>query len=42
VLTDQRLADEMSQRGTELIEASYSWDAIAGRTIDVYDRALGR
>ncbi|HWL41437.1 MAG TPA: glycosyltransferase family 4 protein [Ilumatobacter sp.] len=41
VLTDQRLAAEMSVRGAELLEASYSWDAIAARTQNVYERARG-
>ncbi len=40
VLTDQRLAAEMSVRAAELLEASYSWDAIAARTLNVYERAL--
>jgi len=41
VLTDERLADEMSRQGQILLEASYSWDAIAARTVQVYERALG-
>lgn len=40
VLTDQPLADEMVRRGRELLEATYSWDAIAARTIGVYDDVL--
>lgn len=39
VLTDQRLAAQMSARGAALLEASYSWDAIAARTESVYQRA---
>lgn len=41
VLTDTDLADEMVRRGHELLQASYSWDAIAARTVSVYDDALG-
>ena len=40
VLTNQSLADDMVQRGRELLEATYSWDAIAARTIGVYDDVL--
>jgi len=40
VLTDQQLADELVARGHELIEATYSWDAIATRTLDVYADAI--
>jgi glycogen synthase len=35
-LTDQPLANEMVRRGRELLDATYSWDAIAGRTVAVY------
>jgi glycogen(starch) synthase len=41
VLTDRELADEMVRRGRELLQATYSWDAIATRTISVYQEALG-
>jgi glycogen(starch) synthase len=41
VLTDPELADEMVRRGRELLQATYSWDAIATRTISVYQEALG-
>lgn len=41
VLTDRELADDMVRRGHELLEASYSWDAIAARTVTVYHDALG-
>lgn len=41
VLTDTDQADEMVRRGHELLQASYSWDAIAARTVSVYDDALG-
>ncbi len=41
VLTDRELAAEMVRRGRELLQATYSWDAIAGRTIAVYHEALG-
>jgi len=40
VLTDTDRADEMVQRGRGLLQASYSWDAIAARTIGVYSEAL--
>jgi glycogen(starch) synthase len=36
VLTDTDLADELARNGRELLEASYSWDAIAHRTMAVY------
>ena len=37
---DANLADELVRRGHELLEASYSWDAIAARTVNVYDELL--
>jgi len=40
VLTEADLADELVRRGHELLEASYSWDAIAARTVNVYDELL--
>ena len=40
VLTDDRLADELVACGRELLRASYSWDAIASRTLGVYAEAL--
>jgi glycogen(starch) synthase len=40
VLTDQQLADELSARGQELLEATYSWRAIATRTLTVYGDAV--
>lgn len=39
-LTDQRLADGLVERGRRLLEATYSWDAIAARTIAVYSEVL--
>ncbi len=39
-LTDRELADDMVRRGHELLQATYSWDAIALRTIAVYHEAL--
>lgn len=39
VLTDDALADELVQRGRDLLQASYSWDAIAMRTMSVYTAA---
>ena len=41
VLTDHHTAEEMVRRGRELLDASYSWDAIAARTAAVYADALG-
>jgi glycogen(starch) synthase len=40
VLTDDALADGLVARGKELLQASYSWDAIASRTLGVYAEAL--
>jgi glycogen synthase len=40
VLTDHELADDMVRRGHELLQATYSWDAIALRTLMVYQEAL--
>jgi glycogen synthase len=40
-LTDHELADEMVRRGHELLQATYSWDAIAQRTLAVYREAVG-
>ncbi|MEO6570782.1 MAG: glycosyltransferase family 4 protein [Ilumatobacteraceae bacterium] len=40
VLTDATLADDLVRRGQELLEASYSWDAIATRTSAVYSEAI--
>jgi len=40
VLTDTDVADELVRRGQELLQASYSWDAIAARTVAVYGEAL--
>ena len=40
MLTDDRLADELVACGRELLRASYSWDAIASRTLGVYAEAL--
>ncbi|MFW2334280.1 glycosyltransferase family 4 protein [Ilumatobacter sp.] len=40
VLTDQELADELVERGHELLEATYSWEAIAARTLNVYGDAV--
>ena len=39
VLTDPDVADDLVRRGLELIEASYSWDAIAARTVALYQEA---
>ena len=42
VLTDDELAEELVRRGREILQATYSWDAIAGRTMAVYQEALAR
>ncbi len=42
VLTEPGVADALVRRGRELLEASYSWDAIAGRTVAVYNEVLPR
>ena len=39
-LTEPELADRLVRRGRALLEASYSWDAIAARTLSVYDEVL--
>jgi glycogen(starch) synthase len=36
LVTDPELAASMQRKGAELLRATYSWDAIAARTIDVY------
>ena len=41
VLTDGELAAEMVDAGGSCSQATYSWDAIAGRTMAVYHEALG-
>jgi glycogen(starch) synthase len=40
VLTDEDVAAEMVKRGGEILQATYSWDAIATRTMSVYQEAL--
>jgi len=40
VLAEPELADEMVAAGKSLLVASYSWDAIAARTLDVFNAAL--
>jgi len=40
VLTDQELADGLVERGRVLLEATYSWQAIAARTLNVYADAM--
>ena len=40
VLTDQELADGLVDSGRELLEATYSWQAIAARTLNVYADAI--
>jgi glycogen(starch) synthase len=41
ILTDDALADDLVRKGRGLLEASYSWDAIAMRTVAVYHDAVG-
>ena len=36
LLTEPDLAPSMQARGAQLLDATYSWDAIAARTVDVY------
>jgi glycogen(starch) synthase len=40
VLNDPELADEMVRRGRELLQATYTFDAIAARTVAVYHEAI--
>lgn len=40
VLTEPGLADAMARRGHDLVVANYSWDAIAARTVAVYEELL--
>jgi glycogen(starch) synthase len=40
VLNERELGDEMIAAGKSLLVASYSWDAIAARTLDVFNAAL--
>jgi glycogen(starch) synthase len=40
VLTDGELAEELVQRGRDVLQATYSWDAIALRTMAVYQEAI--
>jgi glycogen(starch) synthase len=40
LLTDRELAATMQRKSEELLRATYSWDAIAARTVDVYDDVL--
>jgi glycogen(starch) synthase len=40
VLFDTALADEMVRRGRELLQATYTFDAIAARTVMVYREAI--
>lgn len=39
VVTDDALAADLRRRGADLLEATYTWDAIATRTLDVYEGA---
>ncbi|HEY3486191.1 MAG TPA: glycosyltransferase family 4 protein [Ilumatobacteraceae bacterium] len=36
LLTEPELVTSLRQRGTQILDATYSWDAIAARTVDVY------
>jgi glycogen(starch) synthase len=40
VLNERELGDDMVASGKSLLVASYSWDAIAARTLDVFTAAL--
>ncbi len=40
LITSPELATELRQRAAELLDASYTWDAIAARTCDVYRDVL--
>ena len=40
LLMDTELADELVRNGHELLQASYSWDAISARTLAVYHDVL--
>ncbi|MGB1728227.1 MAG: glycosyltransferase, partial [Ilumatobacteraceae bacterium] len=40
VLTDHELAAGLRDAARDLVEGSYSWQAIARRTLEVYRRAL--
>lgn len=40
LLRDLDLARQMGRQGKHLVETEFSWSAIAGRTIEVYARAL--
>lgn len=40
VLTDPELAEELAARGRELLQATYSWEAIAARILTVYGQAV--
>lgn len=42
VLTEPGLADSLVARGRVLLEATYSWEAIAARTVAVYTDALAQ
>jgi glycogen(starch) synthase len=40
LLTDTGLADELVRRGRQLLQATYTWDAIAERTLAVYAEVM--
>jgi glycogen synthase len=42
LLTDPQLAARLRTQGAELLDATYSWDAIAARTVAVYADISGR
>jgi glycosyltransferase involved in cell wall biosynthesis len=42
VISDPALARSMRQSAAELLDATYSWSAIAERTIEVYRQLTGR
>jgi len=42
LLDDRPLAEEMGRQGRELVERSYTWDAVVDQTECVYAEEIGR
>lgn len=42
VLTDTGLRDSLAERGRARVEALFSWDSVAQRTVEVYEEAIDR
>lgn len=42
LIRDPELARQMGNRGRALVEAGYSWDAVADRTLNLYNKLLER